>query len=100
MTTAAPFVGAVTTRPPAAFSSFTASAKRLTQSRIDSGSRTAGRDISARWMLAARDQVRSQVERVGHGWPVGRRGGRITLSDDEPAPDGVVRLGQIGRPSG
>ena len=32
MMPAAPLVGAVTTRPPAAFSSFTASAKRLTQS--------------------------------------------------------------------
>ena len=32
ITPAAPLVGAVTTRPPAAFSSLTASAKRLTQS--------------------------------------------------------------------
>jgi len=38
MTPAAPLVGAVTTRPPAAFSSFTASAKRFTQSMITSGS--------------------------------------------------------------
>ncbi len=35
---AAPLVGAVTTRPPAAFSSLTASANRLTQSSIVSGS--------------------------------------------------------------
>ena len=40
MMPAAPLVGAVTTRPPAAFSSFTASAYRLTQSRIVSGSRS------------------------------------------------------------
>lgn len=38
---AAPLVGAVTTRPPAAFSSFTASAQRLTQSSTDSGSLSA-----------------------------------------------------------
>ena len=35
---AAPFVGAVTTRPPAAFSSFTASAHRFTQSSAIKGS--------------------------------------------------------------
>ena len=39
MTPAAPLVGAVTTRPPAAFSSLTAMAKRETQSRGASGSR-------------------------------------------------------------
>ena len=38
MMPAAPLVGAVTTRPPAAFSSFTASANRLTQSMTRSGS--------------------------------------------------------------
>ena len=38
MMPAAPLVGAVTTRPPAAFSSFTASAYRLTQSMTASGS--------------------------------------------------------------
>ena len=38
MIPAAPFVGAVTTRPPAAFSSLTASANRVTQSIARSGS--------------------------------------------------------------
>ena len=38
MMPAAPLVGAVTTRPPAAFSSLTASANRLTQSITRSGS--------------------------------------------------------------
>jgi hypothetical protein len=41
MMPAAPLVGAVTTRPPAAFSSLTASAYRLTQSSTVSGSRSA-----------------------------------------------------------
>ncbi len=36
MTPAAPFVGAVTTRPSAAFCSFTASAKQLTHARMSS----------------------------------------------------------------
>ncbi|MNR26195.1 hypothetical protein D3C85_1433910 [compost metagenome] len=39
MIPAAPLVGAVTTRPPLAFSSLTARAYRLTQSSTDSGSR-------------------------------------------------------------
>src|SRR6476659_4167539 len=43
MIPAAPLVGAVTTRPPAAFSSVTASANRLTQSSAASGSAVAGR---------------------------------------------------------
>ncbi|MNV84755.1 hypothetical protein D3C71_1786530 [compost metagenome] len=38
MMPAAPLVGAVTTRPPAAFSSLTAMAYRLTQSITDKGS--------------------------------------------------------------
>src|SRR5450830_1906847 len=38
MMPAAPLVGAVTTRPPVAFSSLTASAYRLTQSSVVSGS--------------------------------------------------------------
>ena len=42
MMPAAPFVGAVTTRPPAAFSSFTARAYRLTQSSTVSGSPALG----------------------------------------------------------
>ncbi|MNN49904.1 hypothetical protein D3C81_1644590 [compost metagenome] len=41
MMPAAPLVGAVTTRPPLAFSSFTAKAYRLTQSSTDSASRSA-----------------------------------------------------------
>ena len=44
MIPAAPLVGAVTTRPPAAFSSFTASAQRLTQSMVASGSSSAARE--------------------------------------------------------
>ena len=44
---AAPLVGAVTTRPPAAFSSLTASAYRLTQSSTCSGSRSARLRIAA-----------------------------------------------------
>ncbi len=44
---AAPFVGAVTTRPPAAFSSFTASAHRFTQSIAASD------DGAVRFLLAA-----------------------------------------------
>ena len=39
MTPAAPLVGAVTTRPKHAFSSFTASAKQLTQSSVVEKSR-------------------------------------------------------------
>ena len=38
MMPAAPLVGAVTTRPPAAFSSLTASAHKVTQSMVASGS--------------------------------------------------------------
>ena len=41
MMPAAPFVGAVTTRPPAAFSSLTARAKQFTQSMMRRGSRVA-----------------------------------------------------------
>jgi hypothetical protein len=56
MMPAAPLVGAVTTRPPAAFSSLTASAYRLTQSRTVSGSRIAasGRETSFGVQIAAR----------------------------------------------
>src|SRR5205807_772744 len=55
MIPAAPLVGAVTTRPPAAFSSLTASANRLTQSMIESGSVwPRGSLLSLRWSAAAR----------------------------------------------
>ena len=53
---AAPLVGAVTTRPPAAFSSLTASANRLTQSSTISGSAWAasGLAVSAACKAGAR----------------------------------------------
>ena len=55
MMPAAPLVGAVTTRPPAAFSSFTASAKRFTQSMASSGSALPRMSpLSLRWRAAAR----------------------------------------------
>ena len=56
MMPAAPLVGAVTTRPPAAFSSFTASAYRFTQSSVVSGSRMAasGREDSSECSAGAR----------------------------------------------
>ena len=54
MMPAAPFVGAVTTRPPAAFSSFTASANRLTQSMTRSGSVDYGSWHSRRYSSGAR----------------------------------------------
>src|SRR6188474_1570303 len=50
---AAPLVGAVTTRPPAAFSSLTASANRLTQSMMTSGSASRTSPLSLRWRAAA-----------------------------------------------
>src|SRR4051794_4359854 len=46
---AAPLVGAVTTRPPAAFSSLTASAYRFTQSSTCSGSRSAASGFAQSW---------------------------------------------------
>ena len=53
---AAPLVGAVTTRPPAAFSSLTASAYRFTQSSVVSGSAVAasGLDVSSANSAGAR----------------------------------------------
>ncbi len=56
MMPAAPLVGAVTTRPPVAFCSFTASAYRFTQSMTVSGSRrlASGRLNSVRYRSAAR----------------------------------------------
>ena len=66
MIPAAPFVGAVTTRPPAAFSSFTASAYRLTQSMTASGSPPAPSapgiepvSTSERWSPLARRRTAS-----------------------------------------
>ncbi len=64
MIPAAPFVGAVTTRPPAAFSSFTASAYRFTQSMTASGSPPApsapGSSLSSeRWSPLARRRTAS-----------------------------------------
>ena len=54
MMPAAPLVGAVTTRPPAAFSSFTAIAHRLTQSSTVSGSRVAASGFA----LSSRKELR------------------------------------------
>ena len=53
MIPAAPLVGAVTTRPPAAFSSLTASAHRLTQSmtceRVGGAARVDARACEESW---------------------------------------------------
>ncbi len=60
MIPAAPFVGEVTTRPPAAFSSFTAMAKALTQS-IASSADASPRSVRRRYSLGAR--------RTTDNWP-------------------------------
>ena len=76
MTPAAPLVGAVTTRWPAAFSSLTASAKRFTQSMARMGS--AGVDTHGLGPSAAREPERraslaaSALARRGTSRPPGR----------------------------
>src|SRR3546814_14377370 len=60
----APLVGAVTTRPPAAFSSFTASAKRLTHSKICAGPRAFCCRSSRLWMARARRRTLRQIGRA------------------------------------
>jgi hypothetical protein len=59
MIPAAPLVGAVTTRPPAAFSSLTASANSVTQSITRSGSVDPGSASRPRRSSAARRRTRS-----------------------------------------
>ena len=62
MMPAAPLVGAVTTRPPEAFSSLTASAHSVTQSRARSGSTAGKSPVSVtrlRWRSAARRRTLS-----------------------------------------
>ncbi|MNO05430.1 hypothetical protein D3C81_2268110 [compost metagenome] len=61
MMPAAPLVGAVTTRPPAAFSSLTAMAYRLTQSITDKGSDNvrSARCVRLRYSSGARRRTRS-----------------------------------------
>ena len=54
MMPAAPLVGAVTTRPPDAFCSLTASANRFTQSMTRSGSVENGSDESRSYISRAR----------------------------------------------
>jgi hypothetical protein len=65
MIPAAPLVGAVTTRPPAAFSSFTASAYRLTQSSTVSGSRIAASGL--RTVRVQRRRAPRDVQAAGQG---------------------------------
>jgi hypothetical protein len=67
---AAPLVGAVTTRPPAAFSSFTASAYRLTQSSTVSGSRIAASGLPDN--SACNDGARRETCRPPGRVPVSR----------------------------
>ena len=66
MTPAAPFVGAVTTRPPAAFSSLTAMAKRETQSSGGEGGRGVWGELSrARDALVETRSSATNVEAAG-----------------------------------
>ncbi|COX08626.1 Uncharacterised protein [Mycobacterium tuberculosis] len=55
---AAPLVGAVTTRPPEAFSSLTASATRLTQSSANSGLRVGSSAFKRSYHTFARRRTR------------------------------------------
>ena len=64
MTPAAPLVGAVTTRPPAAFSSLTAIANRFTQSMTRSGSADSGSAVSRRYSSGARRGTFSRPGRM------------------------------------
>ena len=84
---AAPLVGAVTTRPPDAFSSFTASANRLTQSSTRSGS------VTKCSSLSVRVQFRGAA---AHLQPTGQRAVVLTAAP-HTVLHGVPDLGQPGR---
>ena len=92
---AAPLVGAVTTLPPAAFSSFTASAQRLTQSITVSGSCSAR---SARSVQQPVERRRAALHLEAAGQDAACRhaavdAGRHRLADRvEPAVDLLVGM--------
>ena len=90
MTPAAPFVGAVTTRWPAAFSSLTARAKRFTQSIARIGSATVDTQARAPWERspsagdapeeapASSDEEEGIPVRRSASWPASARARRGT----------------------